>query len=109
MVARRLRRINQEFEQPRRAFEFLSSQLSRNLSDGPTNSSGLGPVADVQDFDFLITGWGGERGDVTVAFFQQGARDRGNPAHLPALGVDFVDADDLDRALLAAAVDVRIR
>src|SRR5262245_43291693 len=68
-----------------------------------------GTVPNLEDFDFLVAGRGSKRRNVAVALLEQGARDGGNPAHVPALGIHFIHADDLDRALLASAVHVGIR
>src|SRR6185503_21193803 len=67
-------------------------------NDGPATCSRRRAVADLQNLDFLIAGGGGERRNVAVALLQEGARNRGNPADVPALGVHFVHADDLDGA-----------
>src|SRR6185437_4020855 len=76
---------------------------------GPTATAAGPKASDVLDFDHLdIVDPLGRAHLDHVAFLgaQQRLGDRRDPAHMALVELDLVDADDLDGALLAAAVGV---
>src|SRR5262249_55636804 len=63
-------------------------------------------VLDPQDLDLLVAGRRAHPDDVAFEGAHERPRDGRDPAHMPAAGIDLVDAHDLDRALLALGVGV---
>ena len=87
----------------------LPNPRRRGLAPVSAGSACLAIVAAVADFehlDLLDPGGGAELDGVALMRLHQRAGDRGDPAHLAAGEIGFVDADDRDR-LFAPAADRR--